>query len=432
MPEFQSIRLIGSTNQVRLIAWVLAIMMIITVLVLIFAPWVQNVTGIGRVVAMNPTERSQTIDAPVDGRVRRWHVVEGSRVKKGDLVAELMDNDPLVLFRRQEEKLAVSQRMDQSRLRVSNLELSLQQLDATRRNELTANSSRIDMAKAAVTAAEQQIKAGEADMLAARQNLDRRKRAVDLGLSSVRDLELAEQTVQTSRANLDRFQANLRGARNDVLAREADQNRIETSYQRQLQDARAALAAAQGDVSNVMAELKRQEISVARQETQNVIAPRDGVIFRLMAQPGSELVKSGEPVAIMVPDTTTLVVELLVNGNDVPLIHKGDIVRLQFEGWPAIQFSGWPSVAVGSFGGRVFLIDQTDDGKGKFRILVEPDPSDKPWPDKRYLRQGVRSNGWVLLNQVPLGFELWRQFNGFPPSIDPKDDAAAAPAKKGI
>ena len=432
MPEFQSIRLIGSTNQVRLLAWVLVVMMLLATSALIFAPWVQNVAGAGRVMALHPTERSQTIDAPIDGRVRRWHAVEGTRVKKGDLVAELMDNDPLVLFRRQEERTAVSQRMEQGKMRVSNMELSLVQLDATRRNELTANLSRIDMAKAAVNGAEQQIKGGEADLLAAQQNLDRRKRSVDLGLSSIRDLELAQQGVQSARANLERFQANLRGARNDVQAREADQSRIETSYQRQIQDARAAMASAGADVQNVLAELQRQEVTVARQETQNVYAPRDGVIFRLLAQPGSELVKAGEPVATMVPDTTSLVVELMMDGNDIPLMHRGDLVRLQFEGWPAIQFSGWPSVAVGTFGGKVLLIDQTDDGKGKFRILVEPDAADKKWPDKRYLRQGVRANGWVLLRQVSLGFELWRQFNGFPPAVAPKEPVEAkAPAKKG-
>jgi hypothetical protein len=92
-------------------------------------------------------------------------------------------------------------------------------------------------------------------------------------------------------------------------------------------------------------------------------------------------------------------------------------VRLQFEGWPAVQFTGWPSVAVGTFGGVVTLIDATDDGQGKFRIVVTPDPRDEPWPSGRYLRQGVRANGWVLLGQVTLGYELWRRFNGFPPVV---------------
>jgi len=100
----------------------------------------------------------------------------------------------------------------------------------------------------------------------------------------------------------------------------------------------------------------------------------------------------------------------------MPLLHVEDPVRLQFEGWPAIQFVGWPSVAVGTFGGRLILLDATDDGTGKFRILVAPDPKDEAWPPRQYLRQGVRTNAWVLLRQVPLWFELWRQFNGFPPT----------------
>jgi len=122
----------------------------------------------------------------------------------------------------------------------------------------------------------------------------------------------------------------------------------------------------------------------------------------------------------------------------------GNLVRLQFEGWPALQFSGWPSIAVGTFGGRVLLVDPTDNGKGKFRVLVESDPGDDPWPSRRFLRQGVRANGWVLLNIVPIGYELWRQFNGFPPVIatdepalsdfDPsggKSGTAATDAKDG-
>jgi membrane fusion protein, adhesin transport system len=111
-----------------------------------------------------------------------------------------------------------------------------------------------------------------------------------------------------------------------------------------------------------------------------------------------------------------------VHGNDAALISPGRHVRLQFEGWPAVQFAGWPSVAVGTFGGRVGFVDATDDGKGRFRVVVVPDPEDEDWPSAQYLRQGVRAKGWVLLEQVRLGFELWRQFNGFPPALDVSPD----------
>jgi hypothetical protein len=77
---------------------------------------------------------------------------------------------------------------------------------------------------------------------------------------------------------------------------------------------------------------------------------------------------------------------------------------------------GWPSVAIGTFGGKVRVVDPADDGLGRFRIIVEQDKN-PPWPDARYLRQGVRVVGWVLLDEVSLGWELWRRFNGFPLQI---------------
>ena len=159
------------------------------------------------------------------------------------------------------------------------------------------------------------------------------------------------------------------------------------------------------------------DVRVARQQTQQVTSPIDGTVLRVIARRSGELLKAGEALALIVPDSRKDVVELWIDGNDMPMVMPGDLVRLQFEGWPALQFSGWPSIAVGTFGGRVLLVDPTDNGKGKFRVLVEPDPADERWPSRRFLRQGVRANGWVLLNIVPIGYELWRQFNGFPPVV---------------
>jgi hypothetical protein len=129
------------------------------------------------------------------------------------------------------------------------------------------------------------------------------------------------------------------------------------------------------------------------------------------------MVKAGDPLVLLVPEAGSRAVELYVDGNDAPLVEPGRPVRIQFEGWPAVQFVGWPSVAVGTFPGEVAFIDAHDDGKGRFRVVVVPTESDA-WPEGRYLRQGVRANGWVLLNRVKLGFELWRRFNGFPPALD--------------
>jgi hypothetical protein len=110
-------------------------------------------------------------------------------------------------------------------------------------------------------------------------------------------------------------------------------------------------------------------------------------------------------------------------------VKPGRPVRLQFEGWPALQFVGWPQIARGTFGGEVKLVDLHDDGSGRFRVVIGP-TDEEPWPDPVVLRQGVRSNGWILLEVVPLGWELWRRLNAFPPSLPPKDGKSSASKDK--
>ena len=93
---------------------------------------------------------------------------------------------------------------------------------------------------------------------------------------------------------------------------------------------------------------------------------------------------------------------------------------------------GWPQLAIGTFGGEVVFVDAADNGKGQFRVVVGPsddivDRGDGPvtvgWPDKdRWLRQGARANAWIMLNQVPLWFEIWRKINGFPPVITDEEE----------
>jgi hypothetical protein len=183
--------------------------------------------------------------------------------------------------------------------------------------------------------------------------------------------------------------------------------------------------------------LARLEVRRSRQAAQTVVSPRDGVVFRLIAFETGGLVKMGDPLVLLVPETHDLAVEVWVSGNDAPLVRAGRTVRVLFEGFPAIQFSGWPDAAIGTFGGRVAFVETTDDGQGRFRVVVVPD-KERDWPDTAILRQGMRANAWVLLDVVTLGYELWRQFNGFPPnyvgeepgSKEPKLDTPASRFRK--
>ncbi len=416
-PLLPSMSLVDTRASIRTLAVLLLLLFIVLPIALLLTPWQQSVTGTGRVSAVNPVERQQTIDTPVEGRVVRWHVMEGTRVKEGDPVVDVSDIDPEILMRLTQEREAVLRRLDAARSRELSLGERITGIEGSRRNALDANRSRIQVGVDRIRSAEQALTAAEATLLADRLNLERQKKMLDKGLTSVRNLELAQMAYDRAVAELDRAKAAINVERNSKSVLDADQEKIDNDFKASIEDARASRASALTEIANANAELQRMDVRLARQHNQLVRAPRNGTIFRLLAQPASEVLKSGDPLAILIPDTNRQVVELWVDGNDAPLITPGRQVRLQFEGWPAIQFVGWPAVAVGTFGGRVLLVDSTDNGQGKFRVLVEPDPKDEPWPENRWLRQGVRANGWVLLNQVKLGFELWRQFNGFPPTV---------------
>ena len=46
-----------------------------------FVPWTQTVPGRGQTIAFHPARRPQFIVSPIEGRVKKWHVVEGDRVQ---------------------------------------------------------------------------------------------------------------------------------------------------------------------------------------------------------------------------------------------------------------------------------------------------------------------------------------------------------------
>ncbi len=183
---------------------------------------------------------------------------------------------------------------------------------------------------------------------------------------------------------------------------------------RDYEQAQIKVADAAAKLAESRAKLNRIDIQLNRQSAQFVRAPRDGRIQQLNAATGGALVSAGTVLAVVAPERVERAVELFVDGRDVPLVRSHQAVRLEFEGWPAIQFSGWPSIAQGLFDGRVRSVDPAAGANGLFRVLVEPAPGRPAWPDRRFVRLGGKVRGWIQMETVSVGYELWRQLNDFP------------------
>ena len=394
-------------------------------------PWQQTAPGGGRILAYSPQDRTQAIEAAISGRVERWFVREGDRVEEGDLIVSLRDNDPNFLQRLEADRETLTASLDAARARVQAYQEKLRATEESGRAARAAAEAKIEAAQQKLMASRDGLIAEQASAEAADLNRRRTEELADQGLKSTYDREQATLRERTAvakrnqaRAKVEEAEADLRGAESDRIKAIQEADAKVSGVQGELQDALTKEAAA-------LSKLLSMDTKLSRQAAQEIVAPRAGVIQRVKGGQGGEQVKSGDPLAVIVPNTESVAVEMRLPGNDIPLVRLGQRVRLQFEGWPAVQFSGWPGVAVGTFGGMVATIDASDDGDGKFRVLIVPDPEDSPWPNRSVLRQGVRANGWVLLDVVPLGFELWRQLNGFPPTTRPptgiEGEAGASP-----
>jgi multidrug efflux pump subunit AcrA (membrane-fusion protein) len=400
-------------------------------LAMLVAPWQQNITGFGQVAAFAPIERQQVVEAPVAGRIVHWHAREGAKVKTGEALVEIADIDQELLDRltRQWEAAAAKVAAKEEELKAYLLQID--NLTATRDLQVTTAQFRLDMARQRARAAAEARAAAQATLDAAAFQRERLHRLLGEGLASQRDFEVAERDLIVAQRGLNSARAGLAAAAADQSGAEAEIGRIKADAQARIDSATAAANKTRSEIEESRASLIKSEVDLARQHSQVVTAPRDGSVLRLLANPRAEIVRQGAPLLILVPDTKLKAVELWVSGNDAVLITPGRRARLQFEGWPALQFAGWPELAVGTFGGIVAFIDATDDGKGKFRVLIVPDEEDdRPWPTERWLRQGVRVHGWVLLNRVTIGYELWRQLNAFPPLLIPTQEEIAELARK--
>lgn len=378
-----------------------------------------------------------------------------------------------IAFLTKSQKAAVPAAVERIQQAQERLRSAQQALEASRQGQRAAEKASVPAAEERTLQARDQVRAAEQAVEAAQQDLKtsqlNRERIRDLyakQLRSQRDDELAENDLVSRRTALERAKFALEVAKRAANVNVLDQTRVDTERERaraEVERAAAALEIARRDttvarldqakllndtsatmasveaslhsaretIASVNSDLQKLEVELQnvrrRNEQQIVRAPRKGRIVRLMKVGAGETVKAGDVMAVLAPETQDQAVELLLTDNDAPLVRVGRSVRLQFAGWPALQFAGFPSVSVGTFGGRVKVMDAVDDGKSRYRIIVEPDRErikagqDEAWPPLTRLRPGAEVTGWIMLDTVPLGFELWRQFNAFPPTVSRED-----------
>jgi len=409
----------------------------IIAIILMFIPWTQNVRSNGKLITLRPEQRPQTINTIIAGRIEKWYVKDGDIVKKGDtllFISEVKDGyfDPRL----------VERTMDQLRVKEQSVRTygdKVVSLD--NRIDALIESGKLKLQQAQIKLKQTRLKiiSDSIDYQVARNNFDiakdqveRAQKLYDEKLISQREFESRKINLQRAQGSMISSQQKLLQSRNDIIDAKVELSSIEAKY-------RDEVSKAESDKFSAMTSMYETEVDVTKLQTQSanysirngmyiITAPQDGVVTKVIQSGIGETVKQGEQILTIMPKVYDLAVEMYILPMDLPLIHQGQKVRLQFDGWPAIVFSGWPNTSHGTYGGEVFAVDNFAQEDGTFRVLISPDTSDYAWP--KALRVGGGTNSMILLKDVPVWYELWRIINGFPPDFYKKSDVKANKEKK--
>lgn len=400
----------------------LLIVLFILLILVLMLPWTQNIRAMGSVTALNPEQRPQTIQTVIGGRIEKWFVKEGDFVKKGDTIlyiSEVKDEyfDPSLLERTDEQIKAKELSVNAYMEKVKSMDNQISALSQGLVLKKEQAINRLLQARLKVKSDSIDLEAAKTNYEIALAQLARMKELHEKGLKSLTDLETRKLKTQETQAKLISQENNLLSARNQLINAQIELSSIQADYRDKISKSESEKYAAMSGMFDAEATVTKMQNQysnyLVRSGLYFITAPQDGYITKAIRTGIGETIKEGTEIISIMPSVYDLAVEVYVRPIDLPLVSKGSNVRVQFDGWPAIVFSGWPNVSYGTYGGKVVAIDNFISSNGKFRVLVKPDIKDHPWPKE--IRVGAGVNTMMLLKDVQLWYELWRQINGFPP-----------------
>ena len=397
-------------------------------IVILLLPWTQFVRGNGKVTALRPDQRPQTIQNTIAGKITKWYVREGELVDVGDTILFLSEInteyfDPLLIDRVKEQVNAKASAITAYEDKLMALDQQIQSLNNLERLTIQAVDNEVIQAKLKVTTDSAAWMAAQLELKTLEQRLERQEQLYEEGLVSLTDLESRRLKVQASEAKLVKAQNEYSRSVNEYINSLIKQDQVVSEFAEKTSEVRSKRSTAGTELFDGLADMAKMKNQLANYQLRNdmyyVLSPIKGYVTQALQVGIGENLKENTALVTIVPKHWDKAVEIYVKPIDLPLISKGNEVMLLFDGWPSVVFSGWPDLGYGTFPGEVIAVDYDISDNGMYRILVSEN-GDTAWPEQ--LKAGSGSRAILLLNDVPLWYELWRQLNGFPPDYYKKNE----------
>lgn len=277
-----------------------------------------------------PRGRAEAIQSSIEGRIVKWGegIVENARVRKGQLIAEIRDLDDGDGERLEAQMAQAILQVDAAQ---SQIEVMQQTLEATRKQVqasqaqaqayeqvygkiVLSSDAGVASAKKRLEAEQNSLNAREAMLVKETAAYERVKELHNAGNLPDERLDEAQQKLNESKAIFSAAKAEIQAAENDVIERQnaGDAKRLQAQAdveyykglvaKAEVETARAngEVARAQADLAKAHKELMDLETKRATQQSQQILAPFDGVVTQLTGP--KQLVKKGDSICTLLPD----------------------------------------------------------------------------------------------------------------------------------
>jgi multidrug resistance efflux pump len=421
--RFETIKQLGERPHFKTFNRLLKGFLIGSILFLLL-PWTQNIQGSGFVTTVSPEQRPQTIHTAIAGRIEKWYVAEGQYVNKGDtilFISEVKDDyfDPNLVSNTENQMKAKMLSEGSYENKANALSTQITAIDRERVLKLEQAKNKIEQAFLKIRSDSMDLEAVKTQLKIAQIQFKRSQDLNKAGLKAVTDLEEKRLKLQDAEAKIITQQNKYLTSKNELINARVEINRITAEYSDKVSKAQSDRYTALSSQFDTEAQVNKLQNQVTNYKMRNELyyikAPQNGYVNRALQSGIGETIKEGTPVVSIMPSKYDIAVESFIEPIDLPLVHKGEKVRIWFDGWPTIVFSGWPNTSYGTFGGQIVAIENFISPNGKYRILIAQDPADVPWP--KQLSIGAGAQTFALLDNVPIWYELWRKLNGFPPDF---------------
>jgi len=302
--------------------------------------WFGHIEKVGQAKGkLIPKGDTYQIEPTRNGKVKKLLIEEGETVEKGETIARLNG-----------EK--IKQNLNQLQEQLDNYQNQLQQqenLIKIRRSEALSqkNIATTDIQSQAIAIAQvkdkiadktKQLQASKLEVSQNEKRVQRLKPLQQNGAISQEYLFQAQQSLQRSKMRLIDIQNEVKTAKKEAerlqaeLAQRQDQKRqVELQAQQKIQQLQISIEQIKGKIEDTKHELA---ITKNRQNETILKSPTNGTVLSLNLQNIGQVIKPGQTIAEIAPQSGPLVLDAAVPAQEAGFLEKDMAVKIKFNAYP--------------------------------------------------------------------------------------------------